>query len=689
MTRTAPKSLAFSLILLLSTIVPSWAQPYFDRSQVIQNPRPTPSSGYGGDVDVDGEWMVVSAADESAAYVYRKSGTTWTQFTRLVCPVASCSRQNPDRGFGGSVAVDGTTLVVSINGNLGSPSWLGRLYIFNFNGGSWVFDQEISPPANFNIGDSIDLDGDVLLTTGSDLRVQDNAGWTTFVYTRSGSAWIRSELTVPGRSTSEEDLFGATVAISGDTACVGAPAYRVTGSPGAVYMFRRTNGVWAVEGPPLVPVTTAGAGVGSTCAVDGNTVAIGVERLIFQGQGSTGRTYMYQRTGTTWALTQTLVPPGPTSVFGASVAVTGNGLVVGATGDYLHPPAAVFYARENGTWIERLRSETPIPYANGIIIDFGQAAATDGQTFVVSSYNFSTSRPGVVATYVPSLTPPQTGPPSEPTAVQASVSGNALSLTWSPPTQGAAVTNYTLLARVVPGGPVLVTLPLGAVTSFNVAAPDGIYFLSLTATNALGTSLESAPAVAVVPQVAPVPGAPSGLAVSVVGSTATFTWNAPATGGAPTGYTLLAGLTPGFATPFAALPLPVTPRALAVPGIPPGVYYVRVVASNAGGTSAASNEVVLTVAAPALPTAPALNPAVVAGSTVSFSWTPGAGGGAPTSYVLLASVTPGGPVVASVPVSGTSIVVPGVPSGAYYVRVAGVNSVGTGVASSPVTVIVP
>ena len=58
--------------------------------------------------------MVVAAADESAAYVYRKSGTTWTQFTRMVCPVASCSRQNPDRGFGGTATVDGTNIVVAI-----------------------------------------------------------------------------------------------------------------------------------------------------------------------------------------------------------------------------------------------------------------------------------------------------------------------------------------------------------------------------------------------------------------------------------------------------------------------------------------------------------------------------------------------------------------------------------------------
>lgn len=688
MPRPLAKSFALSLMLVLCSVASAWAQPYFERSQVINNPAP-PQSGFGRDVDVDGEWMVVAASSESAAYVYRKSGTTWTQFTRLTCPVTSCSRQNPDRGFGGSVAVDGTTLVVSIDGNVGAPSWIGRLYVFNFTGAAWAFDQELSPPAGYNFGDSIDLDGDILLSTGSDTSAQSNAGWTTFVFTRGGSAWTRSELTVPGRSTSADDLFGAYVSISGDTACVGAPSFNVPGNPGAVYMFRRTGGVWAVEGTPLVPVSTSGAGIGTNCAVDGNTVAIGVERLIFSGQGNTGRTYIYQRTGTTWALAQTLVPNTTNAVFGASVAITGNGLVVGATGDFQHPPSAVFFARENGTWIERLRSETPIPYGNGVIIDFGQAAATDGQTFAVSSYNFTSSRPGVVATYVPSLMPPQTGPPTEPTSVQSSVTGNALSLTWGAPLQGAAVTNYTLLARVSPGGPVAVTLPLGAVTSFNVVAPNGTYWLSLTATNTFGTGPESLPAVAVVPQAAPAPGAPAGLAVSVLGPTATFTWNAPATGGAPTGYTLLAGLTPGFATPFAALPLPVSPRALAIPGIPPGVYYVRLVASNAGGTSPASNEVTLTVAAPSAPAAPTLNAPVVTGNTVSFSWTPGAGGGAPTSYLLTASLTPGGAVIASLPVSGSSLAVPGVPSGTYFVRVAGVNSVGPGPASNQVTVVVP
>ena len=287
--------------------------------------------------------------------------------------MASCSRQTPDRGFGGSVTVDGTTLVVAIDGNVGAPSWLGRLYVYNFTGGAWAFEQELSPPAGYSLGDAIDLDGDYLLSMGGDTSAQNNRGWKTFVFTRSGSAWIQGELTVPGRSASAEDLFGLSVSISGDTACVGAPGY--SPSPGAVYMFRRTGGVWAVEGSPLVPVNIAGAGVGLTCSVSGDTVAIGVERLIVNGQGNTGRTYIYQRTGSTWALAQTLVPNTANSAFGASVALAGNGLVVGATGDYLHPPQAVFFARENGTWVERLRSDSPIPYTVQNGISFGDAVA--------------------------------------------------------------------------------------------------------------------------------------------------------------------------------------------------------------------------------------------------------------------------------------------------------------------------
>ena len=63
---------------------------------------------------------------------------------------------------------------------------------------------------------------------------------------------------------------------------------------------------------------------------------------------------------------------------------------------------------------------------------------------------------------------------------------------------------------------------------------------------------------------------------------------------------------------------------------------------------------------------------VVAGTTVTLSWTapPGV---SPTSYLVEASVNPGGPLVATLQVSGTSLTVPNVPPGVYYVHVRALN----------------
>ncbi len=144
-----------------------------------------------------------------------------------------------------------------------------------------------------------------------------------------------------------------------------------------------------------------------------------------------------------------------------------------------------------------------------------------------------------------------------------------------------------------------------------------------------------------VPSLPPPPGAPTGLVVSVTGNTAVFTFAPPASGGAVANFVLLGGLTPGFAAPVAMLPLAATQTSVAVPGVPPGTWFARLVAQNAAGVSAPTNEVSFTVAGPTPPGAPTLNPAVVAGNNVSLSWAPGAGG-APTSYTLLAAFTPGG-----------------------------------------------
>lgn len=77
------------------------------------------------------------------------------------------------------------------------------------------------------------------------------------------------------------------------------------------------------------------------------------------------------------------------------------------------------------------------------------------------------------------------------------------------------------------------------------------------------------------------------------------------------------------------------------------------------------------------------------GTTVTLDWLPPASGGVPTGYLVQASGSPGGPLLATLPLSGTSVVVPNVPYGTYYVRVRATNADGQSAPSNEIAVVVP
>ncbi|MEZ5419232.1 MAG: fibronectin type III domain-containing protein [Vicinamibacterales bacterium] len=93
-------------------------------------------------------------------------------------------------------------------------------------------------------------------------------------------------------------------------------------------------------------------------------------------------------------------------------------------------------------------------------------------------------------------------------------------------------------------------------------------------------------------------------------------------------------------------------------------------------------------AAPSAPGAPQNVLASSSGGTVAITWSAPITGGAPTSYVLEAGTAPGLANLATVPVPGTSFTATGVPRGTYYIRVRGVNTIGTGPASADVQLVV-
>ncbi len=187
--------------------------------------------------------------------------------------------------------------------------------------------------------------------------------------------------------------------------------------------------------------------------------------------------------------------------------------------------------------------------------------------------------------------------PGAPANLSTSSSGSSVTLAWSAPTSGDAVTGYVIEAGSAPNLANLANVVTGSTaTSFSAdGVGNGTYYVRVRAQNAAGTSVASNESTLMVGSAACTtpPNAPSGLAIATSGSTVTLTWSAPAGTCAPTSYVLQAGSAPGLidlansnvghATSYLAT------------NVGSGTYYVRVRAANAYGQSAGSNEFTLTV----------------------------------------------------------------------------------------------
>jgi len=179
-----------------------------------------------------------------------------------------------------------------------------------------------------------------------------------------------------------------------------------------------------------------------------------------------------------------------------------------------------------------------------------------------------------------------------PSNLTASSAGSNVLLQWTAPAVGAPIA-YTVEAGSAPGLANLANFSTGnAATSFGAGGVgDGAYYVRVKAANGETTSAASNEVLLRV-GCSSAPGAPSGLTITQnSGGNVAFLWTAAS--GSPAGYTLRAGSAPGLSN-LAIVDVGNT-TAFAAGGVGAGTYYVRVVATNACGTSGASNEVVLTV----------------------------------------------------------------------------------------------
>jgi hypothetical protein len=178
------------------------------------------------------------------------------------------------------------------------------------------------------------------------------------------------------------------------------------------------------------------------------------------------------------------------------------------------------------------------------------------------------------------------------------------------------------------------------------------------------------------------PTAPTNLTASVSGLFVTLSWGASAN--SPTQYILLAGSAPGQTSITVPLSANTTTFSASAGA---GTYYARVVAVNADGTSAPSNEVtVVLTSGCAAPSAPLNLRAIIAGGEAFIFWRQPAAG-TPNGYTLQAGGA-SGQTFAQYPTNGTTLNA-NVGSGVYFIRVIATSACGNSPASNELQISFP
>jgi hypothetical protein len=278
----------------------------------------------------------VAGQDAGSVCIFGRTGGRWSQLARIVAPDGA-----PSDAFGRSVAIEGTTLLVGAAGNdTTAGEDAGSAYVFAGWDGLWLFQTNLTAgdaSAFDNFGQSVALSGDSALigAMGDDIGMTLNAG-SAYVFLRSSNVW-NQQARLNANPLGQNDFFGHSVAISGDTSLVGTSAADTTAGvdSGAAFVFTRAGSTWSQQAQLTASDAAAGDQFGIYVALAGSTAIIAAPQDDHPGAANAGSTYVFMRKGSTWTQEAKLLANDGAAgdLFGSSIAISGNTVLVGATCD--------------------------------------------------------------------------------------------------------------------------------------------------------------------------------------------------------------------------------------------------------------------------------------------------------------------------------------------------------------------
>ncbi len=327
---------------------------------------PEAGDNLGFNVDIDGDYAIIGVpykdslgigSDVGKAYIYVRSGNSW-----IIQDSLTSSDASADDNFGYSVAIDGNYAIV------GAPFWdstgvsnysdAGKVFVYLRSGSEWNEQAVLissDPKTNQYFGWSVSLDGAyAAIGAYRDDQIGLNAG-AAYIFLRTGSTWNQQQKLLAS-DQEINDRFGQSVSISGDWIVVGSYYDDDSGrNAGAAYFFQRSGVTWTQQDKATPATDDSLYFFGLSVSMDGDYAIIGAPAPNADPQ-EPGSAYIYLRSGTSWNQQQQITASDPVNrdLFGNSVSISGDYVVVGSPRDDTAPPPVI----DHGSVYAFLRSGT-------------------------------------------------------------------------------------------------------------------------------------------------------------------------------------------------------------------------------------------------------------------------------------------------------------------------------------------
>jgi len=169
------------------------------------------------------------------------------------------------------------------------------------------------------------------------------------------------------------DAFGASIAVAGDLAVIGAPLddTYVMQDGGTAWIFRNVAGAWTEEAMLLAYDFNEDAYFGNSVALSGGVVVVGAFGARPWPPHGLGEAYVFELVDGAWQGTDVLLPAQDGQQFGRSVAIDGDLIAVSETG------AVYLFRKLAGDWTQVAK----LPVGGGL----GQPVAVSSGTVFVGT----------------------------------------------------------------------------------------------------------------------------------------------------------------------------------------------------------------------------------------------------------------------------------------------------------------